>query len=96
MKLNTVEPITDDILDKIKEHYDGKDGYYINDHDSNGDRYFLIRKDHWLVGKRDPVEISIIWIGPNIWQYRYLNTECVEHAKWLGPLEFVNELIKDL
>ena len=97
MKLDAIEPITDDVLDKIKEHYKNKDGYHLNDHISHGDeRYFLIRRSHYSKGVRHPAEISIIWIGPNIWQYNYMNTECTTRSEWKGPLEFVNELIKDL
>jgi hypothetical protein len=97
MKLDAVEPITNDVLDKIKEHYKTKEGYYINDHLSHGEeRYFLIRKNHYSENNNYGTEISIIWIGPNIWQYNYMNPECTNRSEWKSPLEFVNELIKDI
>lgn len=103
MKLDAIEPITNDVLDKIKEHYEGKKWFRINDHISHGDeRYFLLQKisEYTEEGRGIPgnknIEYTFVWIGKGLWQFRYLNTHCVESNNWKEPLEILNNLIKDI
>lgn len=94
MKLKKLDNISDEILDKIKNKYQNNSNYRVIDKLSTfkKERYFLFSNHK----SRAELEWTFIWIGPNLWQFSYLNTHCVSKGLWKSPLEILNEKIKNL
>lgn len=92
----TVDNISKETLDKLVELYKDKKGFRIND-----DRETLIGgkpREYFLIGYENRevsgVEFTFIWIGSNLWQFRYCNIHCGTEANWKNPQELLNELLK--
>lgn len=99
MKFKDIEPLSDDAFDAIKTHYEGKEGFHIVDRLSTGDkeRYFLISRGRYVGEEQtSSIEYTFIWIGGGLWQFRYINTQCVDKKTWVQPLQLLNQLVKDI
>lgn len=98
--VSSVDNIDSKVLDKLKELYSNKDGYRIVDDrekEAFGRKreYFLIARVVSVKEPEDRFEFTFIWIGKNLWQYRYLNTRCTEKSNWITPSELLNNLLKE-
>lgn len=101
MKLNSLDNISDKVLDKLALDYSNEDGFRITDQRktfSHGKPrgYFLISRETYNFSSSDRlVDFTFIWINNNLWQYNYLNVNCNKIGKWEDPLELLNKLISD-
>jgi len=96
-EFNIIDNIDQKVLDILVEKYKDDPNYFISDERKTLSfdkprEYFLIRKQP-LAAMQDGVEFTFIWIGDNLWQYRYLNTKCRSQSKWINPTELLNSLI---
>lgn len=95
--VNSLDNISNTMLDFIKDKFKDREGYrIIDDRDSTsfGKRreYFLLSNNS--LNNRARIEWSFIWIGNNLWQFNYCNTNCNSQANWKNPLDLLNELLK--
>tara|TARA_R110000824_G_scaffold106610_4_gene251987 strand:- start:6248 stop:6541 length:294 start_codon:yes stop_codon:yes gene_type:complete len=95
LQIHSLDNISDTVLDYIKRKFTDK-GYTISDEREKlsfgkAREYFLFSNRN----KRDETEWTFIWIGNNLWQFSYLNTNCKSKASWVNPLELLNELLKN-
>ena len=96
-QIKSLENISSETLDKIVEKYKDNKGFRINDDRERISRgkksgYFLFANNS--MGMNKTVEWTFIWIGCNLWQFRYCNTSCTSTASWKNPLDLLNELLK--
>ena len=95
IKIESIDNISNEVLDLLKEKLEGKSAYRVNDDRQQivyGKKreYFLIANDRVL---NDGIEWTLIWIGRNLWQYRYCNRYCTYKAQWKNPVDIVNEIL---
>lgn len=94
MVLESLDNISDDVLDLIKLKFSDKGSYRVLD-----DRKILSfgkPREYFLFSNfrgRGNLEWCFIWIGKNLWQFTYLNTECMSKGGWVNPLDLLNELL---
>lgn len=94
-QLNELDNISNTALDFIKKKFSNK-GYRILDERET--LSFGKPKEYFLFSNhidRAEVEWAFIWIGGNLWQFRYLNTKCMSKPSWVNPLELLNDLLKN-
>lgn len=96
MKVTSLDNIDQKVLDTLVEKYKDDPKYKVLDDRKklsfNKPReYFLICKYRKGVWDR---EWTFIWIGDNLWQFSYLNTECMSRSKWVSPVELLNKLLE--
>lgn len=95
MEVTSVDNISQEVLDTLVERYKDDPKYRLIDDRKTISlgkprEYFLISNDG--LGRRD-LEWTFIWIGKNLWQFRYLNTQCSHKSKWENPLDILNNLL---
>lgn len=100
-QFTNIDGMSDADLDYIKKRLETRAvRIRITDRKSVGEeRYFLINVDFGYSEKsikkqHGGVELSFIWIGKNLWQFRYLNIQCTHTSRWKPPLEWLNYLLK--
>lgn len=99
MRVESLDNISDEVLDYLRDTYQHKKGFRVND-DRKGklgreDRnYFLINNDGRSLKDTDGVEYTFIWIDNNLWQYRFVNVYVSSKGLWKSPLQVLNELLK--
>lgn len=96
MVVTSVDNISQEVLDTLVEKYGNDPKYRISDERKQISfgkprEYFLI-SNH---AKRSDLEWTFIWIGDNLWQYSYLNTQCNSIGKWESPIDILNKLLND-
>jgi len=98
MQVDSLDNISNEVLDTLRDKYKDDPNIRIND-----DReslsfgktrdYFLISKDDSNITDIESFEWTFIWIGNNLWQYRFLNVHCKSGSGWVDPLKLLNELL---
>jgi hypothetical protein len=94
MEIQSLDNISEKVLDALAEKY--KDDPTIKVMDERKilsfgkpREYFLIRNHN----RRADLEWTFIWIGDNLWQFSYMNTQCGQKASWVDPLTLLNSLL---
>lgn len=93
----SVDNINNSTLDKLHVTYKKRKGFKVVDHRltiSSGKprEYFLLR---YFGDKNTEIEFTFIWVGPNLWQYKYLNKRCITGANWIDPEILLNQLLNN-
>jgi len=96
IKIKNLDNITNETLDLIVEKFQNNICYRINDDRKTISfekerEYFLFSNSGFGMDKHQ--EFTFIWIGKNLWQFRYTNVECTSKGYWKNPLELLNELL---
>jgi len=96
MKVTTLENISEEVLDYIKDNLSVK--YRVSDKRASiifGKRreYFLFSNDS--MSRNENVEWCFIWIDNGLWQFSYCNTLCSTEPNWKNPLDLLNELLNE-
>lgn len=96
-KLENLDNITDETLDLIVEKFKNNKQFRIVDDRKKivfdkPREYFLFANSGFNMNRS--LEWTFIWIGKNLWQFRYCNTECNYKSSWKNPLDLLNELLK--
>lgn len=92
MKIESLDNISNEVLDEIVRKYGDNPNYRVLD-----DRKkisFGKPREYFLFSNykgRGEMEWTFIWIGNNLWQFSYVNTLCKSEAKWKDPLIILNE-----
>lgn len=100
MKPITVDNISNETLDLLKAKYEGVTGFRINDDRKTisfgkPKEYFLIEYRETQKANAYTPEFCFIWIGTNLWQFRYTNVFCTSAPHWVNPTTLLNNLLKD-
>jgi hypothetical protein len=98
MKVTSLDNINQKVLDALVEKYKDDPIYRISDERKSLSfgkprEYFLIANDGR--GRNSNPEWTFIWIGDNLWQFRYINTQCNSKSKWENPIDILNKLLND-
>lgn len=96
MVVTSVDNIDQKVLDALVEKYGNDPDYRVTDERKTLSfgkprEYFLISTH----ANRSNLEWTFIWIGDNLWQFSYLNTECKHIGKWESPIDILNKLLND-
>lgn len=98
-KLESLDNITDEVLDLIVEKLGDKSGIRVLDDRETitfekKREYFLVSNNGISMRRHESVEWTFIWIGKNLWQFTYCNTLCMREDNWKNPLDLLNELLE--
>lgn len=97
ISINSLDNISETMLDFIKKKFDNNPNFRIIDDRKTisfgkPKEYFLFANNS-ANGLRANLEFTFIWIGGNLWQFSYCNTECLTKPSWKNPLDLLNELL---
>jgi hypothetical protein len=98
MQVDSLDNISNKVLDTLRDKYKDDPNIRINDDRKSlsfgkSREYFLISKDTADIRDVESLEWTFIWIGSNLWQYRFLNVHCNTKQGWVDPLELLNSLL---
>lgn len=84
-----VDNISNEILDRLKELYEGNDAFKVID-DRDNREYFMIRFED---KSNTSVLFTFIWIGNNLWQYKFINVHATTNGNWINPEKLLYKLV---